>query len=74
MNVEQLRQAWAAGRIVPLAAAEHRAELAAALGPADPAAVLEPLQRQWGPGVLVGSGGSSGRRRWCLQPLSHLQA
>ena len=69
-----LEQAWAAGRIVPLAAREQRAELAAALGPGGSGAVLEPLQRRWGPGVLVGSGGSSGRRRWCLQPLAHLQA
>ncbi|MFM7266899.1 MAG: AMP-binding protein, partial [Cyanobium sp.] len=27
-----------------------------------------------GPGVVVGSGGSTGRRRWCLQPLAHLEA
>jgi O-succinylbenzoic acid--CoA ligase len=25
-------------------------------------------------GVVLASGGSSGRRRWCLQPFSHLQA
>ncbi len=70
----QLQQAWAAGRIIPLAVREQQEELAAALGPAGPRAVLDHLQRQWGPGVLVGSGGSSGRRRWCLQPLSHLEA
>ncbi len=74
MNPAALEQAWAAGRIVPLAAREQQGELAAALGSAGAAAVLEPLQRQWGPGVLVGSGGSSGRRRWCLQPLAHLQS
>lgn len=28
----------------------------------------------WGPALVLGSGGSSGGRRWCLQPLSHLQA
>lgn len=28
----------------------------------------------WGQAVVLGSGGSSGGRRWCLQPLSHLQA
>lgn len=72
MTPEQLRQAWAAGRIVPLAAGEQQDELAAALGPGSPRVALEPLQDQWGPGVLVGSGGSSGRRCWCLQPLSHL--
>jgi O-succinylbenzoic acid--CoA ligase len=27
-----------------------------------------------GPAVVVGSGGSSGRRRWCLQPLASLEA
>ncbi|MEB3307552.1 MAG: AMP-binding protein [Cyanobacteriota bacterium] len=74
MNGEQLEQAWAEGRIVPLAVPELQAELAAAIGPAGAAAALEPLQRQWGPGVLVGSGGSSGHRRWCLQPLAHLRA
>lgn len=74
MTAEQLQLAWAAGRIVPLAAPQERAELAAAIGPAGPAAGLEYLQRQWGPGVVLGSGGSSGRRRWCLQPLTHLQA
>jgi O-succinylbenzoic acid--CoA ligase len=27
-----------------------------------------------GPAVVVGSGGSTGKRRWCLQPLAHLWA
>ncbi|MEB3360898.1 MAG: hypothetical protein VKI42_02105, partial [Synechococcaceae cyanobacterium] len=27
----------------------------------------------WGPAVVLGSGGSSGRRRWCLLPLRHLE-
>jgi len=27
-----------------------------------------------GPALVLGSGGSSGARRWCLQPLEHLQA
>ncbi|WP_152669592.1 AMP-binding protein [Synechococcus sp. GFB01] len=77
MTAEQLQQAWADGRIVPLAAAEEQADLAAALactGCPETAPVLEPLRRRFGPGVVVGSGGSSGRRRWCLQPLSHLEA
>lgn len=30
--------------------------------------------RAGGPGVVLGSGGSSGGRRWCLQPLEHLWA
>lgn len=32
------------------------------------------LLRQLGPALVLGSGGSSGGRRWCLQPLSHLIA
>lgn len=32
----------------------------------------EPLPA--GPAVVIGSGGSRGARRWCLQPLAHLQA
>jgi O-succinylbenzoic acid--CoA ligase len=74
MNPEQLEQAWAAGQIVPLVAAAEAESLAAAWGDADPAAVQQELARCHGPGVIVGSGGSSGARRWCLQPLTHLQA
>lgn len=72
VRLDQLEPAWAAGRIVPLADPAGAAELAVALGAG--AGVLDRLQQQWGPGVVVGSGGSSGRRRWCLQPLAHLQA
>jgi O-succinylbenzoic acid--CoA ligase len=74
MTPAALEQAWAEGRIVPLADPASEAELASALGGNAGAGVLQALQRQWGPGVVVGSGGSSGGRRWCLQPLSHLQA
>ena len=72
MKPEQLQQAWAAGQIVALAGPAQRDQkaLAAAIGPQG----LDPLQQQWGPGVVLGSGGSSGGRRWCLQPLAHLQA
>lgn len=60
---EQLEQAWAAGRLLPLA------------GPAErPPPVPVALEQRYGPGVIVGSGGSLGGRRWCLQPLAHLQA
>lgn len=31
-------------------------------------------ESSWGPALVLGSGGSSGGRRWCLQPLSHLEA
>jgi O-succinylbenzoic acid--CoA ligase len=62
MTPEQLHQLWAAGQIVALAgpARSDQEALAAALG----AGGLDPLQRQWGPGVVLGSGGSSGGRRW----------
>ena len=72
MTPEQLQQLWVAGQIVPLAGPARRDQeaLAAAVGPGG----LDPLRRQWGPGVVLGSGGSSGGRRWCLQPLAHLQA
>ena len=63
MNPQHLEQAWGDGRLVPLA------------GPGEQApSVPEALQRRYGPGVIVGSGGSMGGRRWCLQPLAHLQA
>jgi o-succinylbenzoate---CoA ligase len=72
----QLALAWREGRIVPLAAAVEREQLAlaAAVGPGG----LGPLERRWGPGVVLGSGGSRGGgasgRRWCLLPLERLQA
>ncbi|MCP9926709.1 AMP-binding protein [Cyanobium sp. CH-040] len=76
LHTAQLAQAWRRGRIVGLAGPEPReqAALAAALGPGGTAA----LERQWGPGVVLGSGGSRGGggagRRWCLLPLGHLRA
>ena len=72
MTPDQLQRAWDRGRLVALAgpAASDQRALAAAIGPRG----LGPLQAQWGPGVVLGSGGSSGGRRWCLQPLAHLQA
>ncbi|BBL86099.1 O-succinylbenzoate--CoA ligase (chromatophore) [Paulinella micropora] len=40
------------------------------------AAIESSRHIEWppGPGIILGSGGSTGGRRWCLQPLSHLQA
>ncbi len=76
----QLARAWRRGRIVPLTAPalQEQKALAAAIGPGG----LEPLERRWGPGVVLGSGGSHGGdpgrdgagRRWCLLPLAQLQA
>jgi O-succinylbenzoic acid--CoA ligase len=63
MNPQHLEQAWSDGRLVPLA------------GPGEsPPSVPQLLEQRFGPGVVVGSGGSVGGRRWCLQPLTHLQA
>jgi o-succinylbenzoate---CoA ligase len=63
MNPHHLEQAWGAGQLVPLA------------GPGEtPPSVPPELEQRFGPGVIVGSGGSAGGRRWCLQPLTHLQA
>jgi O-succinylbenzoic acid--CoA ligase len=75
LNTAHLARAWRQGCIVGLAAPEpqEQAALAAALGPGGTA----DLERQWGPGVVLGSGGSRGGggagRRWCLLPLGHLQ-
>ena len=71
MNPASLEQAWEAGRILALPGPARRDQesLVAAIGPQGLAA----LERRWGAGVVVGSGGSSGGRRWCLQPLAHLE-
>ncbi|WP_216916184.1 MULTISPECIES: AMP-binding protein [unclassified Synechococcus] len=66
-----LEQAWERQRLVALAGPGQQGELAAALGGA-PEELAE-LAR-FGAAVVVGSGGSSGGRHWCLQPLAHLQA
>ena len=60
-----LEQCWSEERSVALAAVQERAALAAALP--------ELLPDDWGAAVVLGSGGSSGGRRWCVQPLSHLK-
>lgn len=67
----RLEEAWVRSRLVALAGPGQQAELAAALG-GEPGKLAE-LQR-FGAAVVVGSGGSSGGRHWCLQPLAHLQA
>ena len=76
MTPEQIQRAWLGGRILPLAgpAPHDRQALRQAIGPGG----LGWLESRWGPGVVLGSGGSSGAegsgRRWCLQPLAHLEA
>lgn len=62
-----LEEAWSAGRAVGLAHPADREALAAAIGSG---VSLAP----WPASVVLGSGGSSGGRRWCVQPLAHLQA
>ncbi len=66
-----LERAWRGGVLAALAGPGEADRLAAALGP-DPAGLSACLGR--GPGVVVGSGGSRGARRWCVQPLAHLEA
>ncbi|MCT0231363.1 AMP-binding protein [Synechococcus sp. CS-1324] len=66
-QTDELEWLWGEGAVVALARPEERNALAKAL----------PLEGDpwhfWGPAVLIGSGGSSGGRRWCLQPLEHLR-
>jgi len=66
----QLEALLAQGLVVGLAAPQEERELVAALG------LQAPLQSGLSPGpaVVVGSGGSSGARRWVLQPLESLDA
>ncbi|MFN7872159.1 MAG: o-succinylbenzoate--CoA ligase, partial [Cyanobacteriota bacterium] len=56
-----LMQAWAAGRAVGLAHPAEGSALAKAIGAGD---ALAP----WQAAVVLGSGGSSGGRHWCVQP------
>ena len=60
-----LQQAWDAGQTVAITAPEEADLLGAAMPAQSPPA--------WGAAVVLGSGGSSGGRRWCVQPLAHLQ-
>lgn len=69
---EELEGHWRRNALVGLALPQDRPLLTAAVL-AEP---TEPLQSDtaWGAALVLGSGGSSGGRRWCLQPLRHLQA
>ncbi|MFZ0408352.1 MAG: AMP-binding protein [Cyanobium sp.] len=69
-----LEAAWSQGRIVALAGPGEQGRLAAALRQTGVAAALGRALEPGSPAVLLGSGGSAGARRWCLQPLAHLQA
>jgi O-succinylbenzoic acid--CoA ligase len=62
---DTLQQAWQQGQTVAIAAPEEAELLRVALPE-----VIEPA---WGPAVVLGTGGSSGGRCWCLQPLAHLE-
>ncbi|MCT0219428.1 AMP-binding protein [Synechococcus sp. CS-1329] len=62
--VARLERAWRRDRLVGLCAEQEQDLLAAAWA----GSALS------GAGVVVGSGGSAGGRRWCLQPLAHLEA
>jgi len=66
--LEALRRLGARGGVLGLAPTQELSGLREAVGHGE---------REWlglDPAVVVGSGGSMGRRRWCLQPLSHLEA
>ncbi|MFM7464902.1 MAG: AMP-binding protein [Cyanobium sp.] len=66
--LEALQQLQNDGGLLGLAPAQEHAGLREAVGHGE---------REWlglAPAVVVGSGGSLGRRRWCLEPLSHLEA
>ena len=66
----ELERLWDLGRLVGLTPPQERHRLEAALGGEPPAwSAGETFQ----PGVVIGSGGSTGGRHWCLQPLRHLQ-
>ena len=62
---EQLRQHWLEGRTTAVVNPQERAQLEPLL--------MAPLPEGMGPALVLGSGGSTGGRRWCLQPLAHLQ-
>ena len=69
-DVSALEGAWRRRQLVVLAPPEQQSWAQTLLT----TALRAELEATWGPGVVVGSGGSSGGRRWCLQPLSHLEA
>ncbi len=69
-DVSALEGAWRRRQLVVLAPPEQQSWAQTLLNPE----LRAELEATWGPGVVVGSGGSTAGRRWCLQPLSHLEA
>jgi O-succinylbenzoic acid--CoA ligase len=69
-DISALEGAWRRGALVVLAPPEQPFLAPTLLSPE----LRAELEATWGPGVVVGSGGSTGGRRWCLQPLTHLEA
>ncbi len=64
--LEQLQRSLEQGAAAALVSPQERGAVEPALAAALPADLAEAA-------VVLGSGGSSGARRWCLQPLSHLE-
>ena len=62
---EQLRQHWLEGRTTAVVSPQERAQLERLLA--------APLPQGVGAALVLGTGGSTGGRQWCLQPLAHLQ-
>ena len=71
---QALEAAWSQGRVVALAGPGEQGRLAEALRQDGVAAALGRALEPGLAAVLLGSGGTAGARRWCLQPLTHLQA
>ena len=74
LMAQALEAAWSQGRVVALAGPGEQGRLAEALRQDGVAAALARALEPGSPALLLGSGGSSGARRWCLQPLAYLQA
>ena len=74
LDATALEAAWQQGQVVLIAPPQAASAQPAHDQPQPSPGALQALAATWGPAVVVGSGGSMGGRRWCLQPLRHLQA